>query len=113
MQINPYVNIPSDDADVLERALATKGPVVVNLSNGPWRFDGGGVFIGCSKPGGSVFADDVALVVGYSKNYCIFRKSLVPKGARRGTSAYPGRRIIRNLWMTAMKKRVVIPIQRM
>merc|ERR1712072_1267623 len=67
-----YVKIPVNDADALETALATKGPVSVTVAAGPWQLYGGGVFSGCSR---SIFGpahptlDHGVQAVGYSKDY--------------------------------------------
>jgi len=73
-----YVKNPVNDANGLETALATKGPVSVTVAAGSWQFYGGGVFHGCSH--GFLGKQDATLdhgvqAVGYSKDYWIVRNS--------------------------------------
>lgn len=71
-----YVKNPVNDADGLETALATKGPVSVTVAAGPWQLYGGGVFHGCSRPlVGDATLDHGVQAVGYTKDYWIIRNS--------------------------------------
>lgn len=69
-----YVKNPTNDANGLETAIATKGPVSVTVAAEPWQLYGGGVFTGCSK---GMFKsntlDHGVQAVGYTKDYWIVR----------------------------------------
>lgn len=72
-----YVRNPSNDAQALETAVATKGPQSVTVAASRWQLYGGGVFKGCS---GGFFGKDGTLdhgvqLVGYTKDYWIVRNS--------------------------------------
>jgi len=73
-----YVKNPTNDADALETALATQGPISITVAAEPWQFYGGGVFSGCSKgmfsSSGSTLDHGVQLV-GYSQDYWRVRNS--------------------------------------
>jgi len=83
-----YVKNPTNDADGLETAIATKGPMSVTVAAGSWQLYGGGVFDSCSR--GGLFGGDNTLdhgvqAVGYTKDYWIVRNSW---GAHWGEHGY-------------------------
>jgi cathepsin L len=78
-----YVKIPENDADALETAIATKGPVSVTVAAN-WGGYGGGVYDGgCSSSNCAL--DHGVVAVGYSKDYWLVRNSW---GSGWGESGY-------------------------
>jgi len=68
-----YVKVPVNDADALETAIATKGPVSVTVA-ASWGSYGGGVFSGaCSSSNCPL--DHGVVAVGYSPDYWLVRNS--------------------------------------
>merc|ERR1711865_6745 len=67
-----YVKNPENDADGLETAIATKGPVSITVAAN-WGMYGGGVFSGGCN--GICNLDHGVVVVGYSKDYWLVRNS--------------------------------------
>lgn len=68
-----YVHLPSNDADALETALATKGPVAVSVAANWGRYEGG-IFSGaCSDKDCPI--DHAVVAVGYDKDYWLIRNS--------------------------------------
>merc|ERR1712187_1057877 len=68
-----YVHLPTNDADALETALATKGPVAVSVAANWGRYEGG-IFSGsCSDDDCSI--DHAVVAVGYDKDYWLIRNS--------------------------------------
>lgn len=62
-----YVKLPPNDANELEIALATIGPVSVIVAALTWQFYGGGIYNGCSAPLPSIGneLDHAVQAVGY------------------------------------------------
>jgi cathepsin L len=76
--LDGYVKNPINSADALETALATVGPVAVNVAAMPWQIYGGGIFSnGCKKGllSGSCDIDHVVVAYGYAPDYWIVRNS--------------------------------------
>merc|ERR1712147_13270 len=68
-----YVKIPENDADALETAIATKGPISVTVAAN-WGGYGGGVYDGgCSSSSCSL--DHGVVAVGYDSDYWLVRNS--------------------------------------
>jgi cathepsin L len=86
VKVTGYVKLPVNDADALETALATKGPISVTVAAGPWMLYGGGVFTGCSKSlfGSGSDLDHGVQAVGYTKDYWIVRNSWGPSWGKKG-----------------------------
>lgn len=79
-----YVHLPSNDADALETALATKGPVAVSVAAN-WGMYEGGIFSGgCSEERGCSI-DHAVVAVGYAQDYWLIRNSW---GADWGEKGY-------------------------
>jgi len=77
-----YVHLPSNDADALETALATKGPIAVSVAAN-WGRYGGGIFSGaCSAKDCSI--DHAVVAVGYSKDYWLIRNSWGEEWGEKG-----------------------------
>merc|ERR1711907_550832 len=76
--------LPVNDADALETALATKGPISITVSAEPWMLYGGGTFTGCRGASGADLGHGVQ-AVGYTKDYWIVRNSW---GAMWGEKGY-------------------------
>eukprot|EP00440_Ansanella_granifera_P034657 gb/GFBE01037598.1/.p1 GENE.gb/GFBE01037598.1/~~gb/GFBE01037598.1/.p1 ORF type:complete len:419 (+),score=70.35 gb/GFBE01037598.1/:1-1257(+) len=79
--VKGYVKLPANDADALETAIATKGPVSVTVAAQPWAFYRGGIFTGCSR--GPLGRQDATLdhgvqAVGYTKDFWLVRNSWGP-----------------------------------
>lgn len=80
-----YVKNPPNDAQALETAVATKGPVSVTVAATAWMLYGGGLFHGCSRPlRGSATLDHGVQVVGYTQDAWIVRNSWGPSWGERG-----------------------------
>lgn len=81
-----YVKLPVNDANALETALATKGPVAITVSAG-WMFYGGGIFSGaCSLTKGCTLNHGV-VAEGYDKTgegYWLVRNSWGDKWGEGG-----------------------------
>jgi len=78
-----YVKNPENDADALETAIATKGPMSVTVAAN-WGGYGGGVFSGgCNSANCDL--DHGVVAVGYSKDYWLVRNSW---GANWGEGGY-------------------------
>mmetsp|Transcript_75843 Transcript_75843/g.142942 ORF Transcript_75843/g.142942 Transcript_75843/m.142942 type:complete len:358 (+) Transcript_75843:77-1150(+) len=78
-----YAHLPSNDADALETALATKGPVAVSVAAN-WGRYGGGIFSGgCKEKDCSI--DHAVVAVGYAPDYWLIRNSW---GAAWGEKGY-------------------------
>jgi len=81
-----YVKLPANDGDALESAIATVGPVAVNVAAEPWQLYGGGIFSGGCKKSGVIFKKDcdldhVVAAEGYStegEGYWLIRNSWGP-----------------------------------
>jgi cathepsin L len=68
-----YHHLSQNDADELETALATVGPVAVSVAAN-WGLYGGGVYEGgCSSSSCSI--DHAVLAVGYDQDYWLIRNS--------------------------------------
>jgi len=68
-----YVKVPENDADALETAIATQGPVSVTVAAN-WGGYGGGVFSGgCTSSNCDL--DHGVVAVGYSNDYWLVRNS--------------------------------------
>jgi len=63
--LDSYVKLPANDASALESALATVGPIAVNVAAN-WRNYGGGVFSGGCTADDCVL-DHVVVALGYRK----------------------------------------------
>ena len=83
--------LPANDAGALEAAIATQGPVAVNVAAEPWQLYGGGIFSGgCKK--GFLFPKDcdldhVVAAEGYSiqgEGYWLIRNSWGPNWGEGG-----------------------------
>jgi len=83
VKVSGYVGLPSNNADALETALATKGPISVSVAADAWALYGGGVFSGCSD-GGAVNLDHAVQAVGYTTDYWIVRNSWGPAWGEDG-----------------------------
>ena len=73
-----YTKLPANSAAALETALATVGPIAVNVAAMPWEIYRGGIFSGGCKTGGllaSCDLDHVVQAVGYAADYWIVRNS--------------------------------------
>jgi len=79
-----YVKLPGNSAAALESALASVGPVAVNVAAN-WMSYGGGIFSGGCKEGSSCTLDHVVVAMGYEK-------------PRDGNEGYW---LIRNSWGTS------------
>lgn len=86
VKVASYVKLPVNNADALETALATKGPISVTVAAGPWMLYGGGIFTGCSKSpfGSGADLDHGVQAVGYTKEYWIVRNSWGPHWGKNG-----------------------------
>merc|ERR1712129_288348 len=69
---------PSNVANALETALATKGPVAVTVAAEPWMLYHGGIFNGCGSSKTGADLDHGVQAVGYSPEYWIIRNSWGP-----------------------------------
>jgi len=69
-----YVTLPANNANALETALATKGPIAITVAAEPWMLYGGGVFDGCNGASGSDL-DHGVQAVGYTSTYWMVRNS--------------------------------------
>lgn len=78
-----YEHLPSNDADALETALATKGPIAVSVAAN-WGRYGGGIFSGACKSR-DCSIDHAVVAVGYAKDYWLIRNSW---GANWGEDGY-------------------------
>merc|ERR1719198_784509 len=78
-----HVKLPVNDADALETAVATKGPIAITVAAEPWQLYGGGIFSGCSARGDATLDHGVQLV-GYTKEYWIVRNSWGPGWGEKG-----------------------------
>lgn len=68
-----YVKVPVNDADALETAIATQGPVSVTVAAN-WGGYGGGVYSGgCNS--NNCDLDHGVVAVGYAKDYWLVRNS--------------------------------------
>jgi len=99
VKVASYVKLPVNNADALETALATKGPISVTVAAGPWMLYGGGIFTGCSKSpfGSGADLDHGVQAVGYTKEYWIVRNSWVLIGERMVTFFFQGVQMTRPL----------------
>lgn len=79
-----YVKLPVNDANALETALATQGPVSVTVAADPWFSYGGGVFSGCSGKTSEATLDHGVQAVGYTKDAWIIRNSWGPSWGEKG-----------------------------
>jgi len=86
-----YTKLPENDADALETALASIGPIAVNVatSSGPdyglgWVRYGGGIFSGGCTANDCVL-DHIVAAVGYDQDYWLVRNSW---GASWGEHGY-------------------------
>ena len=85
--LDGYTKLPINSADDLEAALASTGPVAVNVAAN-WRNYGGGVFSGGCSEGSSCTLDHVVVAYGYQKDrplvggggYWLIRNSAGGKG---------------------------------
>merc|ERR1712226_1142811 len=67
-----FETLPINDAEALETALATKGPMVVTVAANQWSLYGGGVFTNCTGEDGAILNHAVQ-AVGYTPDYWIVR----------------------------------------
>lgn len=86
--LDSYVKLPANDAVALESALATVGPIAVNVAAN-WRNYGGGIFSGgCTEDNCAL--DHVVVAYGYRKNvgrstgYWLIRNSWGPSWGEEG-----------------------------
>lgn len=77
-----YVKIAENDADALETAVATKGPVSVTVAAN-WGMYGGGIYEGACH-GTSCELDHGVVAVGYSQDYWLVRNSWGSSWGERG-----------------------------
>jgi len=80
---NGFVKLPVNDAEAMETALATKGPVAITVAASPWMLYGGGVFKGCHGSEGAAL-DHGVQAVGYTPDYWIVRNSWGPGWGEEG-----------------------------
>ena len=73
-----YSKLPANDATALETALATVGPLAVNVAAMPWEIYGGGIFDGGCGAGKSCDLDHVVQAVGYAKDYWSEHRTFEP-----------------------------------
>ena len=65
--LDGYVKLPANSADALETALATVGPIAVNVAAN-WQHYAGGIFSGGCLPTKSCVLDHVVVATGYHKS---------------------------------------------
>jgi len=73
-----YVKLQENSADALETAVATIGPIAVNVAAEPWMRYGGGIFSGGCRIKGACTIDHIVAVYGYAKageGYWLVRNS--------------------------------------
>lgn len=83
VKVDGYVKLPANDADALETALATVGPVAVSVAAGQFYLYGGGIFTGCTGTTGTI-VDHAVQAVGYSQDYWLIRNSWGPRWGEGG-----------------------------
>jgi cathepsin L len=74
VKVTGYAQLPANDAQAMATALATVGPVAVNVAASQWSLYGGGIFDGCTGTTGSDI-NHVVQAVGYSSDYWVIRNS--------------------------------------
>eukprot|EP00927_Polykrikos_kofoidii_P071831 TRINITY_DN68036_c0_g1_i1.p1 TRINITY_DN68036_c0_g1~~TRINITY_DN68036_c0_g1_i1.p1 ORF type:complete len:367 (+),score=35.44 TRINITY_DN68036_c0_g1_i1:99-1199(+) len=77
-----YVDLPPNDGDALETALATKGPIAVTVAADAWMTYRGGIMDTCAygllRPLLGLTLNHGVQAVGYTKEYWIVRNSWGP-----------------------------------
>lgn len=69
VHIEGYSVFSSVDTEWLMNAVATKGPVAVNVDASVWHSYEGGIFDGCSTAGGDSDINHVVTLVGYGTDF--------------------------------------------
>jgi cathepsin L len=94
--VTGYVKLPSNNYTAIMGAVATVGPLAINVAAMPWQLYSSGVFTGCPQPPQDVDIDHVVQLVGY------------------GTDSVGGDYwLVRNSWGTGWGEAGYIRVQRM
>lgn len=84
--INGYVHLPDNNYTALMNAIATVGPIAINVDASTWHAYEGGVFDGCNQESPDI--NHVVVLVGYGeengKKYWLVRNSWSPTFGEKG-----------------------------
>lgn len=84
--INGYVHLPNNNYTALMNAVATAGPIAINVDASTWHAYEGGVFDGCNQANPDV--NHVVVMVGYGEEngqkYWLVRNSWSPSYGEGG-----------------------------
>jgi len=89
VNVTGYTNVASNDQAAVMEALATQGPLAINVAAMPWQAYTGGIFTGCDYSK-NITIDHVVQLVGYghdwsvNMDYWIVRNSWSPAWGENG-----------------------------
>jgi len=95
--VGGYVKLPQNNYTAVMGAIATVGPLAINVAAMPWQLYSSGVFDGCPQVGQDVDIDHVVQLVGYGTD-------------SNGGGDYW---LVRNSWGTGWGEAGYIRVQRM
>jgi len=72
-QLSSWVRLPVNDQDAVITALASVGPLTINVDAAAWKFYETGIFDGCNQTNPDI--NHVVQLVGYTDSYWIVRNS--------------------------------------
>jgi cathepsin L len=79
-----FVKLPANNDVAIAQAVATVGPLAVNVAAEPWSDYESGVFDGCATSGIGTDIDHVVVLVGYDSESWIIRNSWTPLWGESG-----------------------------